>query len=359
MPPSRQPDKTFHFEGFSLQRYTQIPNTFFTQVVQNLSHAEVRVLLYIFYRTFGWNKDRDAISVKQMIEGIKARDGRVLDEGTGLARSSVQVAIKGLVEKGIIEVHKAISPDGDNEVNVYRLRFKEKNGYDGGARKSGHGSPTIDMGVARESGPHVNRSHKIDLQQQPPGHTVSATSRAEVVVASTLRDKNDEGNADATLVNDLIGLNVTTKVAHQLVKEYPSSVIVEQIAALPFRQTAKEPAAVLVQAIKEGWALPQSYREAERRTEGQHQAEDERAAARHAKDAAEHARRDRAVKVEAYLATLPAAERAAIEAAAENRARATGGTFWKDRPLPRGLVEATLRLIAADRMGLPPLDDGT
>src|SRR5215212_7158845 len=90
------------FRGYISPKYTQIPDVLFDEQLPDLSGAELKVLLYIMRRTFGFKKDADNISINQIATGIATRDGTVLDRGTGLSKSSIQVAIKALVEKQII-----------------------------------------------------------------------------------------------------------------------------------------------------------------------------------------------------------------------------------------------------------------
>ena len=87
------------FPGFTRPTTTPVPDEVFDILMEQLSHAELRVLLYIIRRTFGFKKDKDDISLSQMVNGIKTKQGKVLDGGTGLARSGVAKAIKGLLEK--------------------------------------------------------------------------------------------------------------------------------------------------------------------------------------------------------------------------------------------------------------------
>ena len=89
------------FEGFISPRYTQVPDEMFDELMAHLSGAELKVLLYIIRRTFGFKKDSDNISLKQICHGIITRDGEVLDHGTGLSLSTVQIALKGLIEKTV------------------------------------------------------------------------------------------------------------------------------------------------------------------------------------------------------------------------------------------------------------------
>ncbi len=115
----------FSFDGFRSPNFTQVPDELFDELMPFLSEAELKVLLYICRRTFGFKKTSDAISVTQMEKGIATRDGRVLDHGTGLSRTSIRRGASGLVEKRILNVEKARSDDGDFETNVYALRFVE------------------------------------------------------------------------------------------------------------------------------------------------------------------------------------------------------------------------------------------
>ncbi len=114
----------FHFAGFSVPSYTMIPDEFFDEIVPHISEAELRVLLYIFRRTFGFKKESDTISLTQLVEGIRTADGRVLDKGTGMARSACARGVKGLAEKGIITSQRNQSAAKGNLPTTYALRFR-------------------------------------------------------------------------------------------------------------------------------------------------------------------------------------------------------------------------------------------
>ncbi len=114
----------FRFAGFSTPNTTPVPDDFFDMLAPILSEAELRVLIYIIRRTFGFKKDLDTISLKQMVEGITTRDGRVLDRGTGMSRPGVTKGIKGLTAKGIIVTTHNRSPTKGYEATTYQLRFR-------------------------------------------------------------------------------------------------------------------------------------------------------------------------------------------------------------------------------------------
>src|SRR4051812_38798053 len=101
MPVHSDIKQEFKYQGFDGPNYTVVPDGLFDELLPILSGAETKVLLYIVRRTFGFKKDSDSISFNQICNGIKTKDGRQIDRGTGLSTSTAQGAIKGLVEKEI------------------------------------------------------------------------------------------------------------------------------------------------------------------------------------------------------------------------------------------------------------------
>jgi hypothetical protein len=113
----------FFYKGIPSLNGTIVPDDVFDVLMPVCTGAEFKVLAYIVRRTFGFKKESDAISLHQMVEGITKRNGTVLDRGTGLSKSAVAVAIKGIVTKGIIEAHRSTSKKRGYEPTTYRLRF--------------------------------------------------------------------------------------------------------------------------------------------------------------------------------------------------------------------------------------------
>lgn len=112
------------FSGFGSPNFTQVPDELFDVLMPQLSDAELRVLLYIVRRTFGFKRDADAISLSQMVSGITTKDGKVLDSGTGLAKSTVARGLAGLRAKGVIVAERNASAQRGDEPTTYRLKFK-------------------------------------------------------------------------------------------------------------------------------------------------------------------------------------------------------------------------------------------
>src|SRR5215213_3950153 len=122
--PPPETSAAFVFAGFDSPNTTQVPDAFFDVVAPQLSEAELRVALYIIRRTFGFKKDSDTISLRQMVEGITTKDGRVLDRGTGLKKSAVANALNGLERKGIILSRRNQSRERGHEPTTYALHIK-------------------------------------------------------------------------------------------------------------------------------------------------------------------------------------------------------------------------------------------
>lgn len=92
------------FVGFPEPKtnFTGIPNVFFDEILPHLKEGELKVMLYIFRHTYGWQKDRDCISVSQFVNGIVTKRGKRLDWGTGLVESTVKAAISSVVKSAYV-----------------------------------------------------------------------------------------------------------------------------------------------------------------------------------------------------------------------------------------------------------------
>src|SRR5438132_9418642 len=64
----------FRFRGFHSPNYTQVPDELFDELLAVLSGAELKVVLYVIRRTFGFKRESDNISLSQMLRGIRTKD---------------------------------------------------------------------------------------------------------------------------------------------------------------------------------------------------------------------------------------------------------------------------------------------
>lgn len=113
------------FIGFASPRYTQVPDELFDDLLPDLTGAELKVLMYVIRRTFGFKRDSDHISLSQMVQGITRKDGSVLDRGTGLTKESVIKAARTLVDKGILVRTRVTSVEKGFESTEYSLKIAQ------------------------------------------------------------------------------------------------------------------------------------------------------------------------------------------------------------------------------------------
>lgn len=137
------------FPGFGSPNYTQVPDELFDQLMPDLSGAELKVLLYIIRRTFGFKKNCDPISFNQFLSGIKGKGGKTLDRGCGIkSRDKLNNALKSLLTKGIITAEKRADIKGGKQTTVYSLRFRtETSPQEASTETVLGGSPQKGLGV--------------------------------------------------------------------------------------------------------------------------------------------------------------------------------------------------------------------
>src|SRR5215213_9106176 len=122
MPNRREPNTKDAFRGFRSPNYTQVPDEVFDELLSKLSGAELKVLLYIIRRTFGFKKESDSISLSQLVNGIRTRDGQRLDSGTGLSKGAVAMAVKSLEAKGVLLAERDRTKEKGDVPTTYALR---------------------------------------------------------------------------------------------------------------------------------------------------------------------------------------------------------------------------------------------
>jgi hypothetical protein len=159
------------WEGFETPRYTQVPDELFDRLLPYLTESELKVLLYIMRRTFGFKKDADAISVEQMTEGIVRKDGRRLDWGAGVSRKSVQRGIAGLLDKRLIVQTKTYDAAGRDMAPIYRLRWR-------GDRFDAPSAPGAD---------NLSKVGASEVSPQDPDVTTHRESGSNALIENALR----------------------------------------------------------------------------------------------------------------------------------------------------------------------------
>ncbi len=102
----------------------QCPNVIVDEFLPELTGSELKVLLYIVRRTFGFQRDSDNISLSQMLNGIRKSNGDVLDRGVGIKdKKTLLAALRGLSDKGLIVTTRRSSVEKGNEPTAYQLNL--------------------------------------------------------------------------------------------------------------------------------------------------------------------------------------------------------------------------------------------
>jgi len=103
------------FGGVLVPNAFQIPNEIIDDGwLQELNGSELKILLFIIRKTFGFNKiSGDRIPMSQIIEA------------TGLTRRATLSAVRVLEECQLIKVIRSTSDDGTKSINFYRLVVRE------------------------------------------------------------------------------------------------------------------------------------------------------------------------------------------------------------------------------------------
>jgi hypothetical protein len=245
----------WEFAGFSNPNTTQVPDEVFDLLAPRLKEAELRVLLYIIRRTFGFKKNADSISLTQLVHGIKTRDGRIIDLGTGMSKPGVIKGLNGLLQKKIITVEKKLSEQGDNEINVYRLRFQEQE-KTGVVNNVDYRSKQRSLGVVNE----------VDPQNTVIQHTVNNTvngvvkggERSEI---QRLKDLEQPPEKTAYLAEEMVralGDAKSQRFYELVAAKVPEAVIRETLAEIK-ADGARSPARLFTYRMQR-YALEQRKR---------------------------------------------------------------------------------------------------
>ena len=224
----KQSNMRFRFGGFNTPHYTQIPDQLFDQLLSILNGSELKVLLYICRRTFGFKKDNDNISINQMLNGITRKDGTRLDYGAGLSKSALLSALKSLSSKNIIKIEHRRSAEKGNEATNYRLHIQDPLG-----RK-------MDQGEVGKWTKPLGR--ELDQEQ----------------------DTVDQ-HTETTLAAALLDYGIDKPTVDRLVRNHDGSLISQKIDYIVFMQEEQQnmvrnPRGWLLKAIENDYGPPAGYR---------------------------------------------------------------------------------------------------
>ena len=255
------------FPGFQGPNYTQVPDQLFDELLPELSGSELKVLLYIIRRTFGFKRDADAISLSQMLNGIVKRDGTRLDHGAGLTKKPLLKALRSLEERGIILVERRTDGERGHRPSIYRLKVR-------GQRPLGGVSPPrvgadLPQGGGGETPPsprgQMSPTQETDEQEtgkQKTDSNLSSSRRAEPVDKSVPSAGADPSPASAVPAVESVGNVLAERLANGSLPEDDRPETMEedyQVIQHYIKDRAREfnDAATLRVSTKRAWNLYQ------------------------------------------------------------------------------------------------------
>jgi len=226
----------YKFQGIESPNYTQVPNVFLDELMSELTGSELKVLMYINRRTFGFGKRSDNISLNQIANGIIKKDSTVLDKGTGLSKTQIINAINKLVDKGIIIKAKRASEKKGLKATNYSLKFK-KDLFE----------PLYTF--------YTSPSKKTLIEQKKVIQNKETQQQKNLVVNSKKRKE---------LIDKLIRLKVKKDVAESIIKNQNHKKIESYIDYVNQRIKKgfeiRSIPAYLIDAIKNNYQLPENFK---------------------------------------------------------------------------------------------------
>jgi len=128
------------FPGFNLsfKGYSQLPNEWLDEIMQIDNVAEMKVVLYIYRHTWGFQEKKNspdepakhdeikAITTDEFMHGRKKADGTRMDRGTGLSNRSVIDGLRNAVKHGYI-LETVNDKDKGRVVKSYALNILKSN----------------------------------------------------------------------------------------------------------------------------------------------------------------------------------------------------------------------------------------
>ncbi len=210
--------------------FTAIPNDFLDQIAPTLTAAELRVALYIYRHTIGYQKLTDTISYSQFTDGITTTDGRKLDAGAGVSRRSLPAALTGLERRGIISRSGGSTGGGAVRYTIVQPKMQPKAKA---VAKSSEPKPEAGSGLEQEppiaaplAAPRPASEQKLPASQlQPeeqPGQNLPAPAPQlgqklppTIQTDSKIKPDRDRAAAVAFITQEIAG--ITPKQAEKLV----------------------------------------------------------------------------------------------------------------------------------------------
>lgn len=188
----------------------------------------------------------------------------------------------------------------------------------------------------------------------PPRSEPSRLETSRLNKCCCFKNKNNkqqttQGVVGEDLVEKLKEVGVSDKATLEIMAKYTQKIIQNQLNYLPYRQ-AKNPAGLLVQAIRGDWSAPKEYLSL--KAYEQKQAQEQKQALEEqkrkvAKEAKQKEIRQKLLAIEKKL-SLP--EKHALQQEAERKVRQRLGKSWpKEKPIPQTFLKSEFFSLLAEK----------
>lgn len=182
----------------SAPTYTQTPNDLFDHWMKFLGEGELKVLLLIMRKTFGWHQKEDQISLSQ------------LEFFTGLTPTNIGIATKSLISKGLIS--KRVEGPRGKQCTYYSLVVSDdsNNSYpscNGSRPLPQQESQNKDLKKEQQQGAQKSKEKKSSKPSAVAAVVVAPADASQCLTALNTPRCNDLSDADKhAIINDCLYL---------------------------------------------------------------------------------------------------------------------------------------------------------
>lgn len=212
---------------------TQVPNFILDSLLNSLNETELKIVLLIARKTYGWHKDYDQISLSQFIKL------------TGQSDKSIKKARKSLIEKGIIGYDPGRGGKDGHGISSYFIATP-------GKKVPPHGGEESSATPGKKVPPTKETITKENSDRAPSAKAESfpilSLEREEDARSSVILVRTEYESLYKNLTGNSPRWNgKQTKIANKLLREFPAERIVANLHTLKDQ--------VVANSGKYGWAF--------------------------------------------------------------------------------------------------------
>lgn len=214
--------------------YTMTPNEVFDHWLPLLGEGELKVLMVIMRKTFGWHKTHDEISISQ------------LSKKTGMLEESVLKAAKSLKNKGVI-TRKVIGENGTQRT-IYSLVITDD---------SNKSYPSVLTPRSEPPPPGLNPPVKTEAQKKASSYKETTTAKERKLAAAVFLDEDKEKSKKPAVYAILETVDILDTQKIKLTRIFDEETVINAIgwATHPTNPPRKSLAASITYACNDGLSI--------------------------------------------------------------------------------------------------------